>query len=254
MKKLTNKQIAIISVVLILAITSVVVFICINNNNKSNEDLQEENWENQYTQIDKNEIQYQDSATVDEIKKEIGLSADSNLYEINTEYDGRKILNIKASVQYKIAFAGIIKKEIPNLNDADTILQENHPDKNGIWIEKNSKQFILELINKNTNSEYEIDSQGYLKIKDKKEQNDNDKSIEKWINGNKKIILTKSNIYYQVDEVTGEIVEYPFEQLDPYQTYDQIKSDDNIIIVITSNSKKYLKNDEILNDVLQCEL
>lgn len=256
MRKPNKKQLSIILIVLILVITITVVVISLKNNNKQleDEDVQQENWENPFTQLDKNEIQYQENASVDELKKETGLTADSNLYEINTEYDGRKVLNIKASIQYKVAFAGIIKQNLPELNETDAILQENHPDKNGIWIEKNSRQSILEMIKNNTNSEYEIDSQGYLKIKNKKGQNDNDKNIEKWINSDKKIILAKSNIYYQVDEVTGEITEYPFEQLDPYQTYDQIKSDNNIIIVLTSNSEKYLNDSEILQDVLQCEL
>lgn len=254
MKKNTKKRITTILIVL-LVIALITISLCIKNNiKKSKNSIQEENWENPYTEIDKDEIQYQENASIDEIKKETGLTADSNLYEINTEYDGRKVLNIKASVQYKTAFAGIIKQQLPNINEIDTIAQENYPEKNGIWIEKNSRDIILELLTNNTNSKYEIDEQGYLKIKDKKVQNENDKNIEKWINSNKKIILTKSNMYYQVDEVTGEIVEYPFEQLDPYQTYDQIKSNDNIIIVITSNNNKYLTDKEILQDVLQCEM
>lgn len=252
MNKLDKKRLALI--IIILIITIAVVVIVLKSNKTTEEKLQEENWENPFTELNKNEIQYQENASVDELKKETGLTADSSLYEVNTEYDGRKVLNIKASIQYKIAFSGLIKQQKPELKDADDILQKNHPDKNGIWIEKNSRELILEIIKGNTKSEYEIDSQGYLKIKSKKEQNDNDKKIERWISSDKKIILAKSNIYYQVDEVTGEVTEYPFEQLDPYQTYDQIKSDNNIIIVITSNNKKYLNNNEILQDVLQCEI
>lgn len=254
MKKLNKKQIALIFIILILVITISVVVIILKSNKTSEEKLQEENWENPFTQINKNEIQYQENASVDELKKETGLTADSSLYEVNTEYDGRKVLNIKTSIQYKVAFAGLIKQQMPELNETEEILKKNHPEENGIWIEKNSRASILEIIKDSTKSEYEVDSQGYLKIKDKKQQNDKDKIIEKWINSDKKIILTKASLYYQVDEVTGEVTEYPFEQLDPYQTYDQIKSDNNIIIVITSNDKKYLNNNEILQDVLQCEL
>lgn len=252
MNKLDKKRLALI--IIILIITIAVVVIVLKSNKTTEEKLQEENWENPFTELNKNEIQYQENASVDELKKETGLTADSSLYEVNTEYDGRKVLNIKASIQYKVAFSGLIKQQKPELKEADDILQKNHPDKNGIWIEKNSRELILEIIKGNTKSVYEIDSQGYLKIKSKKEQNDNDKKIERWISSDKKIILAKSNIYYQVDEVTGEVTEYPFEQLDPYQTYDQIKSDNNIIIVITSNNKKYLNNNEILQDVLQCEI
>lgn len=254
MRKLNKKQLSLTFIILIVVITISVVLIVLKSNKTTEEKLRDEKWENPFTQINKNEIQYQENASVDELKKETGLTADSNLYEVNTEYDGRKVLNIKASIQYKVAFAGLIKQQIPGLKETDKIFQENHPDKNGIWIEKKSRVSILEIIKGNTKSEYEIDSEGYLKIKNKKQQNDKDKIIEEWINSDKKIILAKDNLYYQVDEVTGEVTEYPFEQLDPYQTYDQIKSDNNIIIILTSNDKKYLNNNEILQDVLQCEL
>ncbi len=238
--------IIIISIVIILSI----IFFIVDRKDKKENSL-EENWENPYTEIDKNEIEYQENATIDELKEETGLTADSNLYEINTEYDGRKVLNIKTDIQYKVAFAGIIKGQAPTIEEIDTIMQENHPTENGIWIEKNSRTKLLELLKENTNSEYDINEKGYLIIKEKREQNDIDKNLERLINTNKQTIVTISNIYYEVDSVTGEIVEYPFEQLDNYQAYDQITSGDNTIIVITSNANQTLTNQEILRQWTQ---
>ena len=251
MKKEKKKIVlGVVIAIIILIIVAFVVILSTNARNKT-ENEQNENWENPYTEIDKNEIQYQESASIDELKNETGLTADSNLYEVNTEYDGRKVLSIKANIQYKVAFAGIIKGQAPKIDEVDTILQENHPTENGVWIDKQSRSKFLELIKGNTKSEYEINEKGYLTIKNKNEQNENDKSLEKFINSGKHLVITISNMYYEVDSVTGEVVEYPFEQLDAYQTYSQVMSDDNIIFVITSNKNKKLTNQEILEDLLQ---
>ncbi len=251
MKKDKKNKVMIIGIIIITIIVIAIIIFFIANRKDNKEDNLEENWENPYTEIDKNEIEYQENTTIDELKEETGLTADSNLYEVNTEYDGRKVLNIKTDIQYKVAFAGIIKGQAPTIEEVDTIIEENHPTENGVWIDKNSRTKFLQLLKGNTNSEYDINEKGYLNIKEKREQNDIDKSLEKLINTNKQIVVTISNIYYEVDSVTGEIVEYPFEQLDNYQAYDQITSGDNTIIVITSNANQTLTNQDILRQWMQ---
>jgi len=254
MKKEKKKIIigVVIAIIIVIAV-AVVIILNIGTNSKS-ENEQNEDWENPYTEIDKNEIQYQEDASIDELKNETGLTADSNLYEVNTEYDGRKVLSIKANIQYKVAFAGIMKGQAPKIDEVDSIIQENHPTENGVWIDKQSRSKFLELLKDNTNSEYEINESGYLIIKNKNQQNENDKNLERFINSSKCLVITISSIYYEVDNVTGEVVEYPFETLDDYQTYNQVMSDNNIIFVITSNKNKKLTNQEILEDLLQNEL
>ncbi len=246
-----KNKVIIVSIIIIAIIIIVSIIFFITNKKDYKENNLEENWENPYTEIDKNAIEYQENATIDELKEQTGLTANSNLYEINTEYDGRKVLNIKTDIQYKVAFAGIIKGQAPKIEEVDTIIQENHPTENGVWIEKNSRTKFLQLIEGNTNSEYSIDEKGYLNIKEKRGQNDIDKNLERLIKSNKQIIVTISNMYYEVDSVTGEIVEYPFEQLDSYQAYDQITSKDNTIIVITSNTNKNLTNQDIMEQWTQ---
>lgn len=250
MKREKRKIILGIGIAVTVTIIAVVIILNIATKNKPKNE-QNENWENPYTEIDKNEIQYKENASINELKNETGLTADSNLYEVNTEYDGRKVLSIKANVQYKVAFAGIIKGQAPKIDEVDLILQENYPTEKGVWIDKQSRSKFLELIKENTKSEYEISEKGYLTIKNKNEQNENDKGLEKFINSDKHLVITISNMYYEVDSVTGEVVEYPFEQLDAYQTYSQVMSDNNIIFVITSNKNKKLTNKEILEDLLQ---
>jgi len=64
---------------------------------------------NIFSEVDKNQIAYQENVTVDEIKNETGATGNSNIYEIQQEYDGRNVVTVKANIKYKVAFAGMIK-------------------------------------------------------------------------------------------------------------------------------------------------
>ena len=247
MKNLNKKYLILLTVLIILVISIFLIIIFLKN--RENTKI-EESWKNPYSKVDKNDVQYKEDVSVNEIKEETGITGDSDLYVVETEFDGRRILNVKKDIQYKVAFAGIKKGSKPSMEEVEE-LNKKHPTNNGIWIDQSKQNEFLELLKTITNSSYEIDNEGYLKIKNKNEQNENDKKIESIINGNKKVIVTISNIYYQVDNVTGEIVEYPFEQLDNYQTCDTIRNNNNEIIVITTNSNNKLKNNEIMEDVLQ---
>lgn len=250
MQKVFTKKIILVIILLVILMIFGILALKKNQNNVNIANINNTNINNEYSQIDRNELQYKNEISVDEIKDETGIEGNSNLYVIETEFDGRRVLNIKAEIQYKAAFAGIIKGKKPSLEELDEILNENYPEKNGIWIDPKIQTKFIELIKSDTKSEYEINSENYLKIKNKKEQNENDVKLEKIINGDKKIIATISKMYYEVDSMTGEIVEYPFEQLDNYQTHDILRNDRDSIIIITSNFNKKLTNKEILQDIL----
>ena len=74
------------------------------------------------------------------------------------------------------------------------------------------------------------------------------------MNSKNLIILTINSLYYEVDTLTGEVVEYPFEKLDSRQAYDIIKSDNDFIIVVTSNLKGDLLEEEIFEELLNIEI
>lgn len=192
-----------------------------------------------------------DITKIKELKEENGLYADDNLYQIDREYDGREVLNINRNIQYKVALAGIVKKEIPKLSEINETFKKYNPVNNGIWVEEKSRNKVLELLKKNTNSKYLINEDGYLVIEKKENQNENDKIIEKAINSSKKIIFTISDFYYEVDNISGEVVSYPFEILDNYQAYDKVECEGGIIIIITTNTNKKLTNSEIIKEILQ---
>ena len=247
-----KKSTKIVIGVAIVLVVCLFIILAVNIFNKDDQVADNSNFVNNYTNIDKeNEISYQNSATVEELKEETGLTGDESIYQIDTEYDGRKTLNVKADIQYKVALAGILTGEMPEYNNIDQIISQTPIEKNGMWIDKNIQDKFLNMLGEVTKSEYEINSDGYLSIKNGGNKNDNDKKIENLINGENKYIITITDKYYQLDTVTGEVVEYPFEQLDNYQTFDIVRNTDNSnIICITSNKNNRLTNKEIMQDVI----
>ena len=247
-----KKSTKIVIGVAIVLVVCLFIILAVNIFNKDDQVVDNSNFINNYTNIDKeNEISYQNSATVEELKEETGLTGDESIYQIDTEYDGRKTLNVKADIQYKVALAGILTGEMPEYNNIDQIISQTQIEKNGMWIDKNIQDKFLNMLGEVTKSEYEINSNGYLSIKNGNNQNDNDKKIESLINGQNKYIITITDKYYQLDTVTGEVVEFPFEQLDNYQTFDIVRNTDNSnIICITSNKNNRLTNKEIMQDVI----
>ena len=247
-----KKSTKIVIGVAIVLVVCLFIILAVNIFNKDDQVVDNSNFINNYTNIDKeNEISYQNSATVEELKEETGLTGDESIYQIDTEYDGRKTLNVKADIQYKVALAGILTGEMPEYNNIDQIISQTPIEKNGMWIDKNIQDKFLNMLGEVTKSEYEINSDGYLSIKNGGNKNDNDKKIENLINGENKYIITITDKYYQLDTVTGEVVEFPFEQLDNYQTFDIVRNTDNSnIICITSNKNNRLTNKEIMQDVI----
>lgn len=249
-----NKKILIIIVVLVilLIVLGIVVYNTINSKKKT-ENHNNEIINNVYTEIDKNDIQYQENVTVEDLKKQTSMIGNNEIYEIQEEYDGRKVLTVKANIKYKVAFAGMIKKTTPKFEELDTILEQNLPKYSGIWVEPNSRDNILNLFNNiaNTNSQYYIDEEGYLKISEKNSQITSDKKIENAINSDKQYILDLSSICYIVDDVTGEILDYNFENMDRYQTYEYFGDGDRNIIFINQNTYGQLTNLEIFNSIVE---
>ena len=96
-----------------------------------------------------------------------------------------------------------------------------------------------------------IDEDGYLKISSKNSQTDYDKSIEKVINGDKQFLLDLSSVCYIVDEVTGEILDYNFENMDKYQIYEYFEDDEKCIVFINQNTNGQLSDSEIFESIVK---
>lgn len=246
--KIKNKKVIILVVLLIMFVAILVLLF----NKRIQKDNNQNNFEQYGEQVDKNQIEYQPDVTVEEIKNEIGATGNTDIYEVEQEYDGRNILAVKPSIKYKVAFAGMIKNAKPSMSELDNIMEEKLPHKTGIWVEEKSRDKILEIFNDgDVNSKYLIDDDGYLKIDRKNNQNDNDKKIEKIIKGKKQYILDISSVCYIVDDITGEILDYNFENMDKYQTYEYFEDKDKYIVFVTENSNNVLTNLEIFESIIK---
>jgi hypothetical protein len=203
---------------------------------------------------DKIDNDTQDEEKIEELKYDVGATGDSDIYELQTDnYDGREILTVKASIKYKVAFAGMIKKTLPTMEEVDEILNENHPKENGIWVEQYSREKILEILENKEffNSEYTISASGYIMLENENNANENDKKLQKALNSKKQYLISISSICYIVDDITGEILDYSFENMDKYQTYEYFEDENKDIIFITENKSNQLSEKEIVNSVLE---
>lgn len=240
-------------IVIVFTITIIVLLTIVQNNlneknenNNDNNSIDNSNSEN-VTQIDKNDVN-----VINEIKSQINATADTDMYQVETEYDGRPTIQIKPNIQYDTVLAGILKNGSPNIDEITNIL-ENKPKNKGIWISKQSTQDFLKLLNENQISNYYIDEQGYLKKNENSETNssfENIQNLDNAINSNNLYIIDISGKCYVRDDLSGEVVEYPFERMDPYQVLEPYKYEDSLILEITTNSKNELSNEEILKTIL----
>ena len=146
----------------------------------------------------------------------------------------------------------MIKNAKPEFNELEEIFENKFPKENGIWIEENSRNSFLDLLrnNENIKSEYYINEKGYLKIKNKNSQTDADNKIENSINGNKQFIIDISSVCYIIDDVTGEILDYNFENLDKYQTYEYFEDDNKMLVFISENKHNKLNKNDIIQSVI----
>ncbi len=247
--KVNKKTIIIVMIIIMLLASVSLIYILINKKNNQNNILIVED---EYIQINRNELSYQDNITIDELKDSVGLKGNTDIYEIKEEFDGRKTLVVKADLKYKVAFAGMIKKEKPRLDELQSIIDTNMPTENGIWVEENTRKKLLEILNGNKfNSKYSINNEGYLQIEEKNKQNDLDKKLERIIKGNKQYILDISSLCYIVDDVTGEIIDYNFEDIDRYQMYEYFYNNDKVIVFISQNTRGIYSDEEIIESVIE---
>lgn len=129
-------------IILIIVLILVLIFVINQTNNNKN---QENDKQNNYNVIDNyktteeieknylnnkdNSVIYQDSSTIEQLKEEYKIEGDTSLYQVETENDGRKVINVKTSLNFKVAFAGMLNDKMPNLQEIDSIYDEKYPQK-----------------------------------------------------------------------------------------------------------------------------
>ncbi len=239
-----NRKLKIIMLTIIIFLIFFVVLVIIKYNKVNSKK------ENEIEQMKNESIMYKENATLDELKNEYKVTGNNDLYKIETEYDGRKVINVKEDINYKVAFSGMITEKRPNYEDIDELYIEQYPKEQGIWIDKSSRQKIKNSLNRNMETKYDIDNKGYLRILDKSKQNENDRKLEEIMNRKNTYIWTISGEYYMIDPVTGNIVLNPYEDLERYQTYEYVENNEDMIIFITENTEGVLTDEEIFESIV----
>lgn len=237
-----------ILIVLLLVIVVVIAIVFIFNNKKENSDqnilqneIQSDEFVNRMVSTDANEI--------NAIKNEINATGETDIYQIEEEYDGRKIIQVKPDIQYQVALAGIIKNGIPAEDEINTIL-EQAPTSSGMWISESSREKFIELLNSNNIVDFEITNEGYLKCNKQENLTEQEEKLKNMTESNKLYVIDMSEKTYQRDYITGEIIEYPFEDMDPYQVIEPYDTENAIILGVTANKENRLSNQEILNTIV----
>ena len=254
-----NKKIILIIIIAIILVISCVVLLLYYKSKKSNKEENaevneiSENVIQDYLNTKENSVMYKDNATLEELKEEYKITGEDELYFIETESDGRKVINVKPDIDYKVAFCGMVNGEMPNLKDINKIYNFFFFLKNGIWININDREKIVNYLNNNSKlkAEYEVDQEGYLKITKTEDLSSTDEVIRKIIEGNKQYVLSISSKCYMVDVVTGKIVENRYNDLEEYQTYEYFQDGDKIIIFISENLENRMTNDEIFDSLIE---
>ena len=163
MKKINKKKIIIVILITILIIA--IVFVVIALRNKRDVDNYSENI------TDEN-----DANIINQIKAEINSTADTNIYQVEDEYDGRHTLQIKPNIQFDTVLAGVLIEGTPANNEIDSIL-ENKPTNTGVWISKKSRDSFEKILIDNNLTNFSIDESGYL-FETEKKNNEMSKKLD----------------------------------------------------------------------------
>ena len=246
-----NKKIiiCIFSIILVILIIAGVILVNKNSDTGSGKKPLPVDYENE----NKEENIVEEKETQEKITNMIenqGFSANENMYELAEEYDGRQTLIVKSSIQYKVALSGMLKKEKPEFQEIDELLKKA-PSHTGIFIEENSRKEFLDILKDIVNGSYDIDEDGFLVKKQVLIPNDYDKIILDMISNGSLYVFDINSVTYLVDQVTGEITEYPFEEMDPYQEYEYFESDNKYMFIISKNNQEKISKKEALKNILE---
>ena len=247
-----KKNYIIIGIVVIVVILIIALIIFFSNRKDENinaideENIVSENVENNTNIVDQN-IENQNPEEIESLKNEINATGNTDIYYVDEEYDGREILQVKPDVQFDVDLAGIIKNSKPEENEINELVGKA-PTNNGVWISEQSRESFSNLLKNNNITDFNISDEGYLQI-DNSRNNDMANKLVNMINSDRLYIINMTGIAYERDYISGEITEYPFEDMDPYQAIEPYQKDDKIILELTTNKMKELTENEILDAV-----
>ena len=87
--------------------------------------------------------------------------------------------------------------------------------------------------------------------KQTEDSNQYDKRLQKCLSKDRTYILSMTGSCYTIDNMTGEIVLYPFEKMDAYQLCEPVKYENKKIIIVSTNQQKKLLEEELLECIIE---
>ena len=108
----------------------------------------------------------------------------------------------------------------------------------------------MNILKQITNSNYVIDEDGYLVQEQYDNSNEIDVKIKQIIDKKKLFVIDINSITYIVDEVTGNIEEYPFVEIDSKTPYELFEAENSALYIINTNVNKKLNDQYIIKEVL----
>ena len=252
-----NKKI-IIPIIILLVIVVIAVIFYINTRNKGNDSetdnnqvtTQDNTVEEQENIGEQDEVENtnseEENERINSVKSQYGFTGDNSLYTENNNE-----LSIKPSIAYRTGLIGSLEQRMPTYTEINNQNVVGEPNDAGIWISPSSRNIFLSCINSVENS-YEIDENGYLKIKSEANSKYADK-IDEIEQQSLLVIVDMTGIDYIVDVVTGDIFKNEFEAMDPYQVYEYVDYGEanKSIIFLNSNQMNRLTNQEIIDTMMQ---
>ena len=241
----------IIGMIILVVVIGIVIYLFVRNDKKVLDNSEQNNTvDNTITNNTEDDIVTEEEIEeIEDIKNEINATGNNDIYQVEEEYDGRKILQVKPDVQFDVDLAGIIKSSIPKKSEITGLLRQA-PNNNGIWISEQSRESFSNLLRNNNIDNFTISEDGYLQIDSNLENSDVINKLINMINSDKLYIINMTGIAYERDYISGEIVEYPFEDMDPYQIIESYQKENKIILEITTNKNKQLTEKEILETII----
>ena len=211
-------------------------------NNNAKEEIVNETEQNT---INENNTE-QENERINSVKEQYGFTGDNELYE-----ESNNELSIKQSIAYRTGLIGSLEQRMPTYVEIKNQNVVGEPNDAGIWISPSSRNIFLSCINSIENS-YEIDENGYLKVKSEANSKYADK-IDEIKQQNRLVIVDMTGINYMIDVVTGDIFKNEFEAMDPYQVYEYVDYEEanKSIIFLNSNQMNRLTNQEIIDTMMQ---
>lgn len=195
---------------------------------------------------------------LDQEKKENNIEIKEEANKVDESED-----NTEKNMSFQVMMADILStSENLNINNVGT----NIPNEKGIWIDENSREYVLNLINTLTNKTYNINNYGFLTKEDtNKKNNQENKEIHEFytnkvnelMSSNKLIIISINDTYKQFNDIDKDIIDIEVDENDYALLFKENLTDENANEIIILNSKKYNdKNSEnttalLMNKILE---